>query len=177
LSAGGNATGDPFQLIVNSSVEGATSTGYSTGTWHHFLGVFASSTDRRVYIDGGSKGTDSTSIVPAFIGGVTKISLAAEGASNGIDGDIAEVGVWSVALSDADAVLLSTNKYAPPLVETASLEAYWPLIADDDDASGNGLHMTAVNSPTFGTHVPDMVYSLGSPIPVFVNHYRQLGSM
>src|SRR4051794_3034491 len=61
----GDVVGDPLQVIT--SVVGATATtttGYTANTWHHGAGVFASAASRSVYIDGGSKDTNTGSTTP-----------------------------------------------------------------------------------------------------------------
>lgn len=133
LQLRGPVGGDPASAVTvtaGTQTQADTSTGYSTGTWHSVVVVFASTTSRAAYIDGASKGTDATSSVPTGIdatemGGVTINSVG----SSFFDGKVAECGVWSTTLSDDDAAALG-RFFAPPCVQRASLVAYYPTIRD-----------------------------------------------
>jgi len=63
-ATGGDPIGAQQQEVAGGSAFAVTSTGFSLNTWHHGMAVFSSSVLREVYIDGGSKGTNSTSVVP-----------------------------------------------------------------------------------------------------------------
>lgn len=129
LELRGDVGGDPLHALTEasaSSSQAVTSSGYSVNTWQHGLAVFAASNDRRVYLNGGSKGTESTSRSPV---GLNKCSIGAfSGSSNslGMEGLIAEAGVWSAALTDAEAEMLAAG-VPPYLVQPQSLVAYYPL--------------------------------------------------
>ncbi len=49
----GDQGGDPLEVTVDGggSANAVTSNGFSSNTWHHFCGVFASTTSRTVYLD------------------------------------------------------------------------------------------------------------------------------
>jgi hypothetical protein len=127
LNFAGPAAGDPVraQSIVNAvTVQATTTTGFTVGTWHHACAVFTSTTSRAAYIDGGSKGTDTTSSSPT---GMNRTLVGAAqlqaGPSNYFHGGIAEVGIWSEALTDDDVRQLGLG-FAPPCVKPATLEMY-----------------------------------------------------
>ena len=105
----GSTAGDPVSARSQAAAGGAeavTGTGVTINTWHHVLGVFAASNDRRVYIDGGSKGTNATTRSPAgldtiCVGGIYDLTP-----SDFYSGGIEWGAIWNTALSDADAVEL-----------------------------------------------------------------------
>jgi hypothetical protein len=158
LTFKGNDAGDPilFQGFddIGANFAASTSTGFSVNTWHHLCAVAASSTSWNVLIDGGSKGTDTTSaaawtsIDHAAIGVIARSSLGAY-----MSGRLAEAAIWSAALTDPEVATLAAG-YSPLFVRPASLVAYWPLIgrtSPEIDIVG-GYDMTLTNSPTTAAH-------------------------
>jgi hypothetical protein len=135
-----------------------TSTGVSSGTWHHFMAVYNSATDRRIYIDGASKGTDTAN---QDASAATDLNIGCRyghtggaAASLHFEGKLAHVGVWTSALSDANAVSLATG-LPPTLVDAANLEEYWALIDDGNSDGGNvGTNLSANNTPTYDSDDP-----------------------
>lgn len=138
--------------FTNNGAE--TTTGFSANTWHHACGVWKTSIDRRVYIDGGSKGTNSTDITPA------NINKTAIGVTNRLNpmnyfsGQIAEVAVWETDLTDAEVLMLAKG-YSPLFVRPHKLIAYWPLVRGLNDRIG-GYNMTA--SGTIVSPHPRIIY-------------------
>ena len=131
--------------------------GYSTGTWGHACGVFASTTSRTVYFNGGNSATNTNSVTPAGIDRMA-VGTAANslyGTTLFMSGDLGEVGIWDVALSATDVALLAKG-FAPPMVRPASLVWYAPLIGrtspEIELISGNKL--TLINSPAASPHPP-----------------------
>src|SRR5687768_15221264 len=64
ISAAGADAGDPISLDVNQGGGGdfqvsTTSTGFIAAKWHFATGVFGSSASRDIYIDAGSKGSNT----------------------------------------------------------------------------------------------------------------------
>lgn len=154
LVAHGGLGGDPVTArsrAANGTAQ--SSTGYSINTWHHACGVFTAADDRAAFIDGGSKGTDATSSADT---GFDAMSIGRVGDSSPSDyfsGRIAEVGIWDVALSDAEVAVLGAG-YSPLFVRPQNLVAYWSLIRDEDQDRVGGFDMTAFNTPTIATHAP-----------------------
>ena len=75
-----------------------TTAGYTEDTWHHACAIFASATDRRVFIDGGSKGTNSTDVTPT---GLNKTIIGRWGDRNPtghMSGMIAEVAIYDLSV-------------------------------------------------------------------------------
>ena len=96
-----------FRVRVSSSANTLTSTTVTVNQWHHICGVEAASNDRRVFLDGGGKGTNSENRVPS---GADRVTIGRYGSSPPSDpdgdrhfeGDIGHVAIWNVALSDEE---------------------------------------------------------------------------
>jgi hypothetical protein len=95
VSAGANAGAG--EVLANSDV------GLLVDTWHHGCAVFTSATARAAYLDGGKKGTDSTSCTPT---GIDRCRLGILEATPTflytLRGRLAHVCVWNIAKTDAD---------------------------------------------------------------------------
>ena len=116
-----------------------TSTGYSTGVWNHACGVSGAANSRAAYLNGGGKGTNTTSRTPS---GLTRMRVGGFGSSPDMDGKIAEVAVWNVALTDDEVLMLSLG-FSPLLIRPGNLISYWPIIGrtspEIDIVGGNAL--------------------------------------
>lgn len=161
LIAGGNAAGDPVRANARTTASGTadTTTGYSANTWHHAAAVFASTTSRTAYIDGGSKGTNTTSLAPS---GMTRFNIGVSQSnpvpSGYLSGDVCEAGIWNAALTDAEILSLAQGM-SPRLVRPGSLVGYWRLLGNTspevDLISANNLTVTgAVKSPHYRVFMP-----------------------
>ena len=118
-----------------------TTTGLTNNVWQHILAVFAANDDRRVYLNGGGKGTNATSRTPANMDRTAIGYWGIATPSNYFSGDIAEVGVWNTALTDEDALVLAAG-FSPKAVQSSNLISYWPLIRGLNDGVG-GYNLTA----------------------------------
>lgn len=131
----------------------ATSTTFwSVGTWHHALGVEASASDRRVYLDGGGKGTDTTNKTPVGLDHISVGRLGSSSPDNHFDGKLAEVGLWNVALTDDEAVSLASG-VSPLRIRPGNLRGHWPIFgtgSPEPDFSPQANHLTL-----FGTSIAD----------------------
>jgi len=152
LGARGGDVGDPVAFggrqNGQSYYQADTTTGFSANTWHLAVGVSHATNDRRVFIDGGSKGTSAGNTTP---GGLNTTSIGRIGTSSPsgyADGLVAHAFFYDYALSDAEVAALYAAKH-PLLYNPGALVAYWPLMANDRDMIGD-FHMTAYNTPTFG---------------------------
>jgi hypothetical protein len=160
LQARGNVEGNPVRA-VSAGTEGfanaSTLSGYSANTWHHGLAVFADSDDRRVYIDGGSKGTDNTDITTLAIDTFAIGRLCDSTPGGYTSGRICEVGIWDEALDDDDAAVLAAG-YAPHFVRPWALKQ-WRLMRNVGDLMQRGNYfnpgddpLTAYNGPVSAEH-------------------------
>lgn len=160
----GDVAGDPirWQVRAGGSAQADTTSGYTADTWHHLCGVEASSGDRRVYIDGGSKGTNNTGLTPTGIDTIAVAALVRTSAGSYLDGGVAELGVWNVALTDTEVALLAKG-YAPPLVRPQSLVYYLPCVRDADEDIVGGISMSATAGPTVSAH-PRVIYPVAPQV-------------
>ena len=158
LAAGGVA-GDPIRAIASNTLNAngiaETSSGYSATTWHHACGVFASTTSRTAYIDGGSSGINATSITPTELNrtniGVQFLNGVGGTSGTGFsDGRIAEVGIWNVALTSEEIGSLADGITCDK-VRPNSLVFYAPLVRNLQDVRG-GLTITNNNTATVAVH-------------------------
>ena len=176
LLVNGSTAGDPVQARTNT-VAASSSTGYTANTWHHAAGIFATATDRRAFIDGGSKGTNASNATPTpnntFIGRRTSDLF--------MSGRIAEMGVWSLAgypgatdVLKADAweaaVLPALARGVPPGRFREGLLGYWPLwgIHSPEIDLATGVHSMVLNAgPVRANHPPVVPFSrrLWVPFP------------
>ena len=186
MQAGGASTNDPIRVTSYDGSGGlAVSYSFVAATWQHAAAVFATTTSRTSYINAGDKDTNTDLVSPANI---DRISIGRIGDSTPgtyFNGSIAEVGIWNIALTDADVIILAAG-YSPLFVHPENLVAYWPLIRDSDDDKVGGYDLTPANSPTVSPHPPGILYpappmfysvSAGAPpaggaLPMAMNLHR-----
>lgn len=165
LRASGDVANDPVAAHKNSdagvSSSAVSSTGYTANTWHHAAAVFTSNTSRAAFIDGGSKGTNATSVGDPSPDFLSIGAIRRDTASNFVSGMIAEAAVWSIALSDAEVALLASG-CSPLFVRPESLIFYLPLISLGGGGTQadwiGGLTMTETNTPASATHPQSIFY-------------------
>jgi hypothetical protein len=152
-----------FQLVVVNDIINAgvvtifnggsnsTISGLSANTLYHFAGVYSSNTSRTVYRNGVAGTTDTGNYTPAglsviYIGAIRGVSAISAFHS----GMIAEVGIWSAALT-ADEIASLAKGFTPDQIRPQSLVFYAPLIRDLIDYKG-GLTITNNNAATVARH-------------------------
>jgi hypothetical protein len=140
----------------SSGLSNANATASATlNTWFHAAAVFAAANSRASFINGGNKGTEATSRSPT---GIDRMLIGVEGESGGVatpwapagTGDIAEIGIWNVALTDAEVLTLSKG-FSPLLVRPQNLVHYMPLVRGLIDRRG-GKTLTMTGSLTISDH-------------------------
>ena len=130
ISARGDLAGDPIR--INTDINGTSAVNstisYNANSWNHACGVFQSNSSRTVYVNGQASGTSSASFSP------TNISLVnigffsnVAGAQAYMSGLIAEVGIWSAALTAAEIASLAKGMTCDK-VRPQSLVFYAPLV-------------------------------------------------
>lgn len=126
----GNIIARSADTVGQASAQSSTTA--SNGVWAHAAAVFASTTSRAAYLNGGSKGTNSTSKV---ITGPNQTSMGQQDNAGGTrenqDSDVllAEAAIWSIALSDPEIAALAAGA-SPKTIQSGSLVFYAPLIGD-----------------------------------------------
>ena len=168
LFAVGSAAGDPIYCTAREegiNEHAITTSGFSANTWHHIMGVWASATDRRVFIDGGSKGTNTTDVVPSGVNETWIGQLGIVAVELYFSGRLAELGVWNAAFSDAEVALLAKG-FSPLFFRPEALLCYMPMIRDEDQDRFGRLVVTAFNTPSIAEHPPKIIY----PAPTFISY-------
>lgn len=152
LGIRGNAGGDPVGCYIRraGAANAITSTGYTINNWHHAMFIEAGSQDHRVYIDGGSGGTDVANDQAPI--NEDKMSIGALAYNGGwvnyFAGKLAEIAVWNMILTDQNKTDLAGGA-DPSTIQPGNLLAYWPLLSDALDDSGNGNDLTLAGSPSY----------------------------
>lgn len=155
------AHGDVIGFIHSDGTVGgraSSTTSWTANTWRHAAGVLVGNSSRFAYLDGGGKGSNTTTIGTGTYTRTAIARLPRLSPASYYSGSIAEVGIWSAALTDAEIAILALG-YSPLLVRPQSLVAYWPLIgrtSPEIDRVG-GYNMTLVNAPTTAVH-PRVIY-------------------
>jgi hypothetical protein len=174
LGADGDDAGDNIWASAFSDpAQGTakTTTGFSASTWHHAAAVFASSSSRSVYLDGGGKGTDSTSVTGISVARTAIGVLLRDVVSAGVhlDGSIAEAAVWDAALSDDEVAALAAGINTRH-IRPANLKAYWPLLSYNplSDFTKNGYDLTEVGTVSSSNHAPVRLFTPNLIMPDFV---------
>lgn len=129
----GNATGDPVTVTVGTTsladVVDSTAA-FAANTWQRVCGVWLSTTSRTVYLNGGNSATGTVSVSPAAI------DLTGIGALHRLtdalffNGDIANVGVWGVAL-DAGELAAYNAGYAAFCIHPSNMPGYYEMVTRD----------------------------------------------
>ena len=131
------------------SAYGYTSNLYTTG-WHHACAIITGAASRTISLDGdtNNEGTNTTSVSVANIDSFS-VGAQFDSAPGGFfDGKIAFVTIWNIGLTEANCVSLAVAETVPTTIESANVEAYWPLTSDLLDAE-NSYDLTAVGGGSF----------------------------
>ena len=134
---------------VSSSVNSTTT--FTNGEWSHAGAVYASDSSRTAYCNGGGAATNTTTVltspgfVDLFVG-----TRPAPTLGGFFTGDIAEVGIWNVALTAAEIASLAKGMTCDK-IRPQSLVFYAPLVRNLTDQKG-GLTITNNNGATVATH-------------------------
>lgn len=130
----------------------------SINTWNSACGVFSANNSRAVYLNGGSKGTNTSTVTVT----TTDLKRTAVGLSRslgnsaGMTGQVAHPAIWNAALTDEEVAMLAAG-LSPLRVRPQSLVFYQPYLGRDspeiDIAGGRALTVTgaaaSANEPPF----------------------------
>jgi hypothetical protein len=158
LQAAGHLAGDPVATNYiesgNTSYRADSTTGFSANTWTHACAVHTSASSRTAYINGGSGGSNTGSATLSN-SGINSVLIGAQSnflfpATSHTSGLIAEVGIWSAALT-ADEIASLAKGMSCDKVRPQSLVFYAPLVRNLQDVRG-GLTITNNNTATVTNH-------------------------
>lgn len=109
-----------------------SSAGLTDSAWHHVCGVFTSLSSRTVYLNGGSAATNTdTGGAPAGLDlTVIGAHVPTSGATDFVNGRMAESAIWTAALTTAEVNSLALG-VSPLLIRPASLLDYWHIFGND----------------------------------------------
>lgn len=153
LQLAGAVAGDPVRAQTSaggSTAQSATGTGYTAGTWYHGAARFSANNNRRGYIDGVGGTANTTSLTPSGTDTTNVGCLYTSSTrSSFMDGQVAECGIWSVALTDDEIASLARG-YRCSLVRPSSLVFYAPLVREIRDLM-RGASITS-SAPVVAVH-------------------------
>jgi hypothetical protein len=149
-----NSFGFYFTTVLRGYVQDAPGTAdfaatqsYSANTWTHACLVEASTTSRTIYQNAGNSATNTTSRVPA---GINAIDIATFGGATNFNGQFAEIGIWSAALTQPEVASLAAGMTCDK-VRPNALVFYAPLIRSLQDLS-RAAAITNNNTATVANH-------------------------
>jgi len=164
-----------------------SSISFSKNVWQHAVAVFASSTVRYVFLNGGNIGFSSTS--RTFPVGMNSTHIGARYRSGAyslyMSGPIAEPAIWNTSLTAEDAAVLGSG-YCPLFVKTANLVRYLPLkqvrgLYNPELIIGQEFY--DYGSPSMADH-PRIIYpsspkviatiSTGPDMALLMQHYKKM---
>lgn len=145
--------GDVQAWMTGSGSGGASIvTGLTAGVWGHAAAVYTSVASRTAYVNG-TAGTPETSSQATLTFDTIQIGadyyVGGPVANDFFDGDLAEAGIWSVALDAAEIAALAKG-FDPRLIRPQSLVAYWPIHGNNSpelDRWKNGYDLTLTGTP------------------------------
>lgn len=135
-----------------------TTVGPSANIWQHAGGTFTSATSRAAYLNGGNKGTQTTSTTPNTTTRFSVGCLHRSVPSNFFDGQIAHVALWNVALTDGEMAALGAG-LSPLGVRPQSLKRYAPYLGrDSSDLDIIGRAAFTVTGATLSSEEPPLLW-------------------
>lgn len=127
-----------------------------TGSWQHVAAAYDGGTTKKLWVGGSSEAVTDNSGDTALVTNNETLDLgrrqAGTPANEWYDGRMAEVGLWSAVLTDAEVASLAKG-VSPLQVRPGSLVAYWPLYGrgSTEPEYVNGLGLT-VDGPVAAEH-------------------------
>lgn len=131
-----DTSGRPRAVVRNTTIYNATAlSAMQPRTWHNIVAVFSSATLRTCYLDGTQAGTNTDNATPTT--NSEAVGRMGDSTPSGyLNGAVAQMGIWNVALNANEVALLGLHRWAPPLVRLPNLVVYRPF---------TGIHIQDVN--------------------------------
>lgn len=157
LNAAGGIVGDPLQLWIQAGGGGLqvnTTNAYTANTWHMATLIETTVTNHVSVLDNNwaSRGSSTTN---RTVTGINNLSIGVSAQSvpsNYIDGAIANVALWTAALTSSDLDLLWNGGVMAPPIRQENLLSFWPLFPGGNDMDvWRTNDLAAVNSPAYTT--------------------------
>lgn len=149
-----------------------TTTSVIANTWHHGCAVMTGINTADAFLDNRGDATDTTSFTdsnPLTVIGVGQHRDTSP--SRPFDGDMAELGMWDIALNFFERDQLARWRYSPLMVRPEHLIWYRSFRFPDfnfdphdqlpPQLAGNDSHLLTNGGSSFGAHPPGIIY----PIP------------
>lgn len=150
--------GDISNLQIRAAQRGngveanALSASFTTGQWRLHCVVFETNAARNTFLDGTAGSANTSSVSPtATLVNNFRIGCRTRTTDDGFfDGDIAEVAIWSAALTQAEITSLAKG-FCPRRVRPQSLVLYSPLLRNLQDVR-QARSLTNNNSASVSDH-------------------------
>ena len=132
---------------------------FNDDDWHHFAAVFENATSHKLYVDGVYGVANTTSVTfnsatDSFVIGIDKDS---DGLGKEFQGEMAQVGLWSKAMTQAQILSVMEKTYDEfNADDKTSLVSYWAL---DETLDGGSVVEDKVNS-SLGSELFDAAASV-----------------
>lgn len=122
----------------------------TSNQWGHSAGVFSAANSRLIYFNGANTGSNTASNTTNNANAIYIAARNAGGVGLVFNGDMAEVGVWNVALTVVEIASLAKGMTCDK-IRPQSLVFYAPLVRELIDQKG-GLTITNNNAATVANH-------------------------
>ena len=158
--------GTTNKVQAYSKEGGGSSNAASTGTWsanvwHHAMGRWASTSSRKVNLDGDTTVEETTTRSPSNWDRIALGSLLDSTPSDYMSGDIGVCCVWNVELNDDEVAYLALGG-DPRHIRPANIVHYWRLEGLDSpepDWTSNAKGLTLSGTPTRSDNPPIMPFT------------------
>ena len=162
----GDIGGDPVRFFSIDSGFVDTTTGYLADVWDHVLAVCTSTTLSEVWLNAGSKGTETGSLSDTT-GAHDRTAIGRTGDSTpteSTDVDVAEVGVWNgFALGQKEADILVAG-FSPKFVRPDALTSYWHIFGNGNSESDHIGNINLKNTSSTKVAHPRIIYPVSPAI-------------
>lgn len=150
-----------------------SATSYPLNAWNNAILIFNSAGGAKdIYLNGGGKGSDSTTVNIASWDQFAIGQRCSSAAVYGTMAALAQATCWNIALSAAEISALTTPvEYngvigypSARMVRPEAIRGHWPIFGNGSpelDQEGRGLDLTLVNTPAKAAFQPPIIYPPG----------------